>query len=543
MVHIMALKRYILHIAVMVLIMSNMAGSARADSRYDYFFQGAMVRISAGDYSGARDLLLHCRDISPQASETYFFLADCYENAGQDSLKMVMLTHAAELDPDNVTYKEALLPILLQNNELDKAVAYMEGMVHDTPERTDLLNILLQIYNYQKDTKHALETLNRLETQDGQSEQLTMSKVQIYTDMGDDKRALKELELLVKNHPLDLNYRVMLGNWLLGKDRKKEALKEYKAVLKEEPDNENALLSIMDYYRSIGEDSVANMQRDNIIFSQKTQSDTRMLLLKQYIRQCEQDQVDSTKVLQYLDRAIAVKQSATDLWTLKLAYMTMKQMPKDSIKSVLYQILDLQPDNASARFELIQMAWENQDSKEMIRLAKPAQQYNPDEWAFSYFLGVGYFINDDIEECINALQTAAANVDESRQAKLAEDMYALLGDALYKVDKNDEAFQAYENCLRLNPDNIMCLNNYAYYLSEVNGDLDRAATMSLKTVKEEPNNSTYLDTYAWILYLQGRYEEAKIYIDMAVKNLEEDKDNTVILNHQKEIDAKLNTKH
>lgn len=543
MVHIMALKRYILHIAVMVLIMSNMAGSARADSRYDYFFQGAMVRISAGDYSGARDLLLHCRDINPQASETYFFLADCYENAGQDSLKMVMLTHAAELDPDNVTYKEALLPILLQNNELDKAVAYMEGMVHDTPERTDLLNILLQIYNYQKNTKHALETLNRLETQDGQSEQLTMSKVQIYTDMGDDKRALKELELLVKNHPLDLNYRVMLGNWLLGKDRKKEALKEYKAVLKEEPDNENALLSIMDYYRSIGEDSVANMQRDNIIFSQKTQSDTRMLLLKQYIRQCEQDQVDATKVLQYLDRAIAVKQSATDLWTLKLAYMTMKQMPKDSIKSVLYQILDLQPDNASARFELIQMAWENQDSKEMIRLAKPAQQYNPDEWAFSYFLGVGYFINDDIEECINALQTAAANVDESRQAKLAEDMYALLGDALYKVDKNDEAFQAYENCLRLNPDNIMCLNNYAYYLSEVNGDLDRAATMSLKTVKEEPNNSTYLDTYAWILYLQGRYEEAKIYIDMAVKNLEEDKDNTVILNHQKEIDAKLNTKH
>lgn len=542
MVHIMALKRYTLHIAVMVLMLSNMAGSARADSRYDYFFQGAMVRISAGDYSGARDLLLHCRDINPEASETYFFLADCYESAGQDSLKMVMLTRAAEIDPDNVTYKEALLPILLQNNELDKATAYMEGMVHDTPERTDLLNILLQIYNYQKDTKRALETLNRLETQDGQSEQLTMSKVQIYTDMGDDKRALKELEALVKNHPLDLNYRVMLGNWLLGKEKKKEALKEYKAVLKEEPDNENALLSIMDYYRSIGEDSVANIQRDNIIFSQKTQSDTRMLLLKQYIRQCEQDQVDSTRVLQYIDRVIAMKQSETDLWTLKLAYMTMKQMPKDSIKSVLYQILDLQPDNASARFELIQMAWENQDSKEMVRLAKPAQQYNPDEWAFSYFLGIGYFLDDDIEGCIDALQTAAANVDESRQAKLAEDMYALLGDALYKVGKNDEAFQAYENCLRLNPDNIMCMNNYAYYLSEINRDLDRAAAMSLKTVKEEPNNSTYLDTYAWILFLQGRYEEAKIYIDMAVKNLEEDHDNTVILDHQKEIDAKLNTK-
>ena len=83
------------------------------------------------------------------------------------------------------------------------------------------------------------------------------------------------------------------------------------------------------------------------------------------------------------------------------------------------------------------------------------------------------------------------------------------------------------------------LNNYAYYLSEDGGDLDRAASMSLKTIKAEPNNSTYLDTYAWILYLQGRYEEARIYIDMAVKNLNPDEDNTTITDHQKSIYLKL----
>lgn len=526
----------------MLLAVGSMASYAFADSRYDYFFQGAMVKIAAGDYKGARDLLLHCQDINPEASETYFFLADCYDHMEQDSLKMAMMMRAAEMEPENVTYKEAILPILLQNDDLDKASALMEDIVRDTPERTDILNILLQIYSYQKDNKRALETLNRLETQEGQTEQITMAKVQLYNMMGDDKRALKELKSLIQNHPLDLNYRVMMGNWLMGKDRKKEAFKEYQAVLKEEPGNESALMSMMDYYRAQGEDSLANMQRDNILLNPKTQQDTRMLLLKQYIRASEQESTDSTKVLQLFDRLLEMKQPDTQVIELKLAYMTMKQMPEDTIKAVLYQILDKQPEHAQARFQLIQMAWSKGDHEEMIRLAKPAQQYNPDEWTFSYFLGVGYFLNDQVEECIDALQVASAHVDEVKQKTLAAEMYGLLGDALHKTGQTGEAFKAYENCLRLAPDNISCLNNYAYYLSEENRELDKAATMSLKTVKAEPNNATYLDTYAWILYMQGRYEEAKIYMDMAVKNLDEEQDNTVIYEHQKQIEDKINTK-
>lgn len=535
-------RRNILRFVVMLLAVGSMASYAFADSRYDYFFQGAMVKIAAGDYKGARDLLLHCQDINPEASETYFFLADCYDHMEQDSLKMAMMMRAAEMEPENVTYKEAILPILLQNDDLDKASALMEDIVSDTPERTDILNILLQIYSYQKDNKRALETLNRLETQEGQTEQITMAKVQLYNMMGDDKRALKELKSLIQNHPLDLNYRVMMGNWLMGKDRKKEAFKEYQAVLKEEPGNESALMSMMDYYRAQGEDSLANMQRDNILLNPKTQQDTRMLLLKQYIRASEQESTDSTKVLQLFDRLLEMKQPDTQVIELKLAYMTMKQMPEDTIKTVLYQILDKQPEHAQARFQLIQMAWGKGDHEEMIRLAKPAQQYNPDEWTFSYFLGVGYFLNDQIEECIDALQVASAHVDEVKQKTLAAEMYGLLGDALHKTGQTEEAFKAYENCLRLAPDNISCLNNYAYYLSEENRELDKAATMSLKTVKAEPNNATYLDTYAWILYMQGRYEEAKIYMDMAVKNLDEEQDNTVIYEHQKQIEDKINNK-
>lgn len=535
----MTLRKNIIGVLAMLLIACGMADMAYADSRYDYFFQGAMVKMSAGDYEGARDLLIHCKEINPDAAEAYFFLANCYENLENDSLSMEMLTLAAEKEPDNITYKEALMPIYLQSNELDKASEIMEEIVSNTPERTDILNVLLQIYNYQRDNANALRTLDRLEIQEGQTEQIAMTRVQLYTAMGEDKKALKELKELVKAHPLDLNFRVMMGNWLLGKGKKKEAFKEYQTVLKEEPDNENALMSMMDYYRAEGKDSLANRELENLLYSNKTQQDTRLLLMKQYIRACEQSTTDSTAVLNMFNKVLSMKQNDTQNLELKLAYMTMKNMPDDSLKVVLSQILDMQPEHAQARFELIQMAWKEGDHKEMVRLAKPAQQYNPDEWSFSYFLGIGYFLNDQVDECINALEIAAEHVDETKQKVLASEMYALLGDALHKVGNTSKAFEAYENCLRLDPENKGCLNNYAYYLSEENIELEKAATMSLKTIKDEPNNATYLDTYAWILFLQERYEEAKIYIEMAVKNLDPEQDNTTIYDHQKAILEKV----
>ena len=93
-----------------------------------------------------------------------------------------------------------------------------------------------------------------------------------------------------------------------------------------------------------------------------------------------------------------------------------------------------------------------------------------------------------------------------------------MGDLLFLKQREREAYAAYDSCLQWKPDNISCLNNYAYYLSLNGTRLDEAEQMSYKTIKAEPRNSTYLDTYAWILFMQQRYAEARIYIDQALQN-------------------------
>ena len=101
---------------------------------------------------------------------------------------------------------------------------------------------------------------------------------------------------------------------------------------------------------------------------------------------------------------------------------------------------------------------------------------------------------------------------------IVSDFYAIMGD-LYHIKKmNVEAYAAYDSALVYKENNIGALNNYAYYLSVERKNLDKAEEMSYRTVKAEPTNGTYLDTYAWILFEKGKYVEAKIYIDQAMQN-------------------------
>jgi Tfp pilus assembly protein PilF len=101
-----------------------------------------------------------------------------------------------------------------------------------------------------------------------------------------------------------------------------------------------------------------------------------------------------------------------------------------------------------------------------------------------------------------------------------------MGDIMHQKGMDREAFAAYDSCLVWKDDNIGCLNNYAYYLSEKGVRLDEAERMSYRTIKAEPKNATYLDTYAWILFMQKRYNEAKTYID---QTLEYDNDSSAVL--------------
>lgn len=504
--------------------------------RYDRFFIDAMLQRQKGNNDAAFDLLKHCVHIRPEAPEAYFFLAQYYMSLKQNDKAIECFKKAADLEPDNSTYLETLAKAYVTNDNDSLAIGTLEKIVEKETGRIDILEMLVQLYQNRADYDNTIKTLDRLETLEGKNERLTYAKSEIYSLTGDKKAAINEMKKLADQYPNDLNYRGMYGDALLMNGREKEAFDIYTGILKAEPDNYRAQLSMRAYYKQKDMAADADSMTMQLLLNKNTGDDARVYIMRQEIAESENGGGDSTKILRLFDRMMAQPQASTDIAILYATYMSLKKMPQEKIEAVLEKVLAQTPDNAAARLQLVAYAWQRDDLDRVIELCKAARQYNPDEMAFYYYEGMAHFRKDDNDSALNAFQNGISVIGEHSDPDIVSDFYAVMGDLLYEKGRAAEAYAAYDSCLQWEDDNIGCLNNYAYYLS-VNGDsLDKAEKMSYRTVKAEPKNATYLDTYAWILFMQGRYAEAKIYIDQAVQN---DSDSSaVILEHAGDIHAK-----
>ena len=486
--------------------------------RFKYFYLEAVNQQNLGNYDAAFDLYRHCLDIDPNAAEVYFALSAYYAELDADSTSLALMQKAVDLDSDNDIYLERLGITHINANQFSEAAQCYEQLFQRDKSRSDVLGVLLQLYNQQRDYDKMIVTLNRMEQVDGSSEQITLSKMRVYAMLGDKDRELEELQQLAEKHPNDLNYRVMMGNWLLQNSRADEALEAYQHVLATEPDNQAAQVSMLDYYRAVGEDSLANVQQERLLVNPKTSLDTKISLMRQVVAENEQNGGDSTQVIAVFQRILDEPQHDSDMLELYAAYMQLKKMPQDSINQVWREALRLTPDNAGVRLQLAQALWADEAYGDVAQLCEEGTEYNPDEIGFYYFLGLSYLQKDDDDATLDAMRRGVSQIDEDSNPDIVSDFYAIMGDVLHRKGLDQEAFAAYDSCLQYKPDNYGCLNNYAYYLSLRNEDLQKAEQMSYRTIKAEPTNATFLDTYAWILFQQERYTEAAIYMEQVLQN-------------------------
>lgn len=507
---------------------------------FDRLFLDAVGYQLAGNDSAAMAKYDSCIAFNPNAAEPYYRRALYYADTGNDSLAAFNLERAAQLQPGNDTYQENVAETYIKRRDFDRAIKAYESLYKHHRDRSDVLDILVRLYGVKKDYTNMLATIERMEQIDGESDEMTFLKMNIYEQRKDTKNAYRMLKKLNDEHPNEPNYKVMMGNWLMNHDRKAEAFDLFKSALKDDTQNEFALSSLYDYYRSAGDNDSADHLRDEILFSTKTEIKTKTAMLQQAIREAEKQGGDSLPVLSLFDRTIEASPKAVDIINMKAVYMKLKEMPADSVNATFARALAIEPENATARMNIIQNIWTKNNWEEIIKLSKEGTQYNPEEMAFYYFLGMAYFQSNRDDDALDAFKRGVGEINDKSDPDIVSDFYALMGDILYKKNKPEEAFAAYDSCLQWKDDNVVALNNYAYYLSEQNRDLKKAEQMSLKTVEAEPTNSTYLDTYAWILFLQDRCDEAKAYIDRALGS---DSDTTqtasaVVIEHAGDIYSK-----
>lgn len=495
--------------------------------KYDYFFLEAMRLKEKKDYASAFGLLQHCLDIHPNAASALYEVSQYYMFLRQVPQGQEALEKAVANAPDNYWYSQGLASLYQQQNELDKAVTLLEQMVVRFPAKQDPLFNLLDLYGRQEKYDEVISTLNRLEKRMGKNEQLSMEKFRIYLQMKDDKKAFQEIESLVQEYPMDIRYQVILGDVYLQNGKKQEAYDVYQKVLAAEPDNPMAIFSMASYYKQTGQEELYQQQLDTLLLNKKVTPDTKVGVMRQMIVENEQADKDSTQIIALFDRIMKQEQDDPQIPMLYAQYLLSKNMEAESVP-VLEQVVDLDPTNNAARMMLIGAAVKKEDYKQIIKVCEPGIEATPDALEFYYYLAVAYNQAEKPDSVISICKRALEHKTADGKKEIVSEFYSILGDMYHTQKQMKEAYAAYDSALVYNPSNIGALNNYAYYLSVERRDLDKAEEMSYKTVKAEPNNATYLDTYAWILFEKGNYAEARIYIDNAMKSEGGDKSDVIV---------------
>ena len=487
------------------------------DRRYDYYFHEATRMRIQKKYDASYDMLQHCLAIRPHSSSALYELAQYYIVLKQNERGTATMAEAVKYAPDNYWYAQGLANLYVQQNKLDEAAELLEDMAKRFPSKIDVTYSLLQVYSRQAKFDKSIELLDKLEVRFGKNEQISMQKFAIYDQQGEDDKAMAELKSLADEFPTDYRYQVILGDAYMQKEKYQQAYDIYQQILKAEPDNAMAMYSLAAYYEQTGQTEKYDQQLNSVLLNRKVDADTKADVMRRLIIRNEGSHKDSTIVINLFDRIMEQEPDEAQLTLLYAQYLYSKDM-KDKAVPVLNQVLQIEPTNTAARMTLLGEAVNKQDYDWVIDICQTGTEANPDMLEFYYYLAVGYNQTQRTDSVITVCQRALQHVTEDSESNVVSDFYAILGDAYHTKNMMSETYEAYEKSLEYNSNNIMALNNYAYYLSLERRDLDRAEEMSYKTVKAEPNNATYLDTYAWILFEKANYEQAKIYIDQALQN-------------------------
>ena len=395
--------------------------------------------------------------------------------------------------------------------------------------RSDILSQLVQLYSTVGDTDKAIGALNRIELLEGPSPDISIEKFRLYKEKGQLDSAFVQLQALCDDAPHDMNLRVVAGSQYMQAGDTAQALRIYEEVRQQEPANTNLQLATMDYLRDIGEHDRYNRMRDSLLLQPDASTQLRVLLVRSYFADVQRDSSYAPLLTAAFDTLLARPQHDPDILIMKAAYQTFAKEPQQAVMQTMRKVLEVDPGNETALRELLQYYAEQNDEKGVEDVSRRGLNYHPEEIAYAYYLGMALAEQKKLPDAVDVLQQGLRARTDDVHPYLVSNVFGVLGDIYYQQQREQEAFAAYDSALVYKDDNIMCLNNYAYYLSLREEQLDRAEEMSYRTIRQEPDNITYLDTYAWILFKKEDYTHARSYMDKVVNP---DKTDEELLNNE-----------
>ena len=451
--------------------------------------------------------------ISPNEAATNYLLAQIYLQKGLLTDAESYALKSTLIDKENTWYKKNLAEIYRQQKQYKKGAEVYASLYQKEPKNLSYLYDATYLYVMSNQLNSALKLLQDGEKIAGVNEDIIKQKQSIFLAQGKPKKAIAETQKLTAAFPKNTRYMGLLADLYLNAGKEKEADELYNHILAIEPDNGYALLALADAFHN---EKKFNDWFDYTLKAIKSPSLDTKTKLKVAVECITGKEFGNKQVEKSMELAQALASANFDepaVWVL-LGDLFAQQNNLNKAHDQYQKALKIDPSNFQIWQQLVYSATELGDQQIVLNDCAAALEIFPNEPLFYTYYTFSAYQLKQYQKCIE-MAKKGIEISTEQQNYIIQ-LYATMGDAAYHIKQFATSDSAYEAALLIDPNNAYVLNNYAYFLSLRKTNLNKAAEMSQKSIELEPRNSSYYDTYGWVLFNSKKYSDAKEQIEKSL---------------------------
>lgn len=492
---------------------SNLTESQKADVTY-IFFNANKEKI-LGNLNNAADLFAEVIRKDGKNAAAMYELSNIYAQQKKFSDALFFAKSAYLIDPKNVWYAMSYSDILQNNKRFGESADVLAQLVKDYPERTDYYYEWAKALLLADKPLDAIKVYDKLEEKTGVTSEVSMQKARLYQRLNKNDKAEAELLKLISNNPAEAQSYGMLAELYQSMGEKQKALDTYNKILQIDPNNPYIHLSLADFYRSNGEKEKSVEELKKAFQNKELDVDTKISILVSYFNLIELHPELKDQAMEMCQLLIEAHPSDARAHAVYGDFLKQDANYKGALAE-FNKARELGSKDFSVFSQILILDSQTQNWDTLLKDCEEAMSLFPDQPVVYFFNGLANSQKKKYTEAISSLNSGLKMVVDNKP--LEAQFYAALGDAYQELKDYKKSEENYEKALEINSKDATVLNNYAYYLSVRGEKLEKAEEMSRQSNALQPEQASFQDTYGWIMYKQGKYADAKLWIEKAIAN-------------------------
>lgn len=453
--------------------------------------------------------------LDPKNDAALYELAAIRKKENKLAEAQPLLEKAVVIKPNNEWYWSSLAEIYEKGNEIDKLDNVFTQLIRLNPDRPDYYFDKAKAYLIQNRYDDALKVYDQIEQVTGNSDDLILARQKIYLKQNKLDKAAAGLEQMIASNPNQIKYYLLLAEIYSNNNANDKAFKVLQQAKTVDPDNALVHLGLADVYRG-KKDINASFAELKIAFANPNLNiDQKVRIMMGYFPKFSEPGAKAgvlASALQLCKIIVDTHPGEAKAYALYGDVLVQGEKYPEA-KEAYAKSVALNAQIYETRDQLVRLDLAANDVDAAIRDGEAALSFFPNQSWMNFFVGSAYLQKKDYKKALSYLKNAVSL--EFQDKNLLAQGFSQLGDCYHAMQDNKSSDDAYEKALSYMPDNKYTLNNYAYYLSLRGEKLDKAAAMAKHANELEADNASFEDTYAWILFKQKNYKDAKVWMEKA----------------------------